>query len=119
MGKSTWYTHQKYGNRKTDIDGITFDSKIESERYLQLKLMEQGGLIADLQTQVSYPLEVNGILVATYIADFEYDDLERKRRVTEDVKGGVKTREYKIKKRLMKALHNVDVQEVTKEHVYG
>lgn len=32
--------YRKYHNKKTFIDGIKFDSKLEAERYAQLKMME-------------------------------------------------------------------------------
>jgi len=33
----------KYHSRKTEIDGIVFDSKKEANRYCELKLMERAG----------------------------------------------------------------------------
>lgn len=50
----------KYGNRKTEIDGFVFDSKRETERYQQLKLLEAAGEIVDLRMQVKYHCAVNG-----------------------------------------------------------
>lgn len=35
----------KYGAKKTVVDGVTFDSKAEARRYQQLKLMQQAGEI--------------------------------------------------------------------------
>ncbi|MBT9463537.1 DUF1064 domain-containing protein [Hydrogenophaga sp.] len=35
----------KYGNQKTVVDGITFDSKAEVARWVELKTMERAGLI--------------------------------------------------------------------------
>ncbi len=103
----------KYGNRKVEVDGMTFDSAKEGRRYADLKLMERGGEISDLKMQVPFRMLVEGVLVCTYVADFTY------RRpvpigtvlVVEDVKG-MRTDVYKIKRRLMKAVHNIDVVEV-------
>ena len=36
----------KYGNKKTEVDGITFDSKAEARRYLALKTLQAGGYIS-------------------------------------------------------------------------
>lgn len=33
--------YNKYHNTKTIIDGIEFDSKLESKRYIELKLLEK------------------------------------------------------------------------------
>lgn len=41
----------KYHNRKTIVDGITFDSKAEAERYKELKRLELIGVIKGLELQ--------------------------------------------------------------------
>jgi hypothetical protein len=101
----------KYGNKKTVVDGIKFDSKWESERYLYLKALERAGRCRNLELQVRFPLEVNGQKICTYIADFRYE-LERGEglweHIVEDAKG-VETPEFKIKKKLMKAIHGIEI----------
>lgn len=102
----------KYGNRKTEVDGIRFDSSAEAKRYGELKLLEAQGAIVELQLQPRFPLMVNGEKVGTYSADFQYRD-SNGRLVVEDVKG-MPTTVYRLKKRLMKAVHGIDIQEVTR-----
>lgn len=46
----------KYGNNKTVVDGIEFDSKKEARRYCELKLMERAGQIEDLELQKVFEL---------------------------------------------------------------
>ena len=46
----------KYYARKTEVDGITFDSKHEAERYCELKLLWRAGEIRELMIQ--YPFEL-------------------------------------------------------------
>jgi hypothetical protein len=98
----------KYGAKKASIDGITFDSTLEANRYSQLRLLEKARVISDLRLQVPYELIVNNILVAKYVADFVYfkDGTE----VVEDSKGFLTT-EYRLKKKLMKAIHDIDIYE--------
>lgn len=109
----------KYGNKKVTYDGREFDSHAEARRYGQLLLMQRANLISDLKTQVSYellpPQKIDGKTVrgVKYIADFEYFDNEKKIKVVEDVKGH-RTKDYIIKRKLMKFIHNIDVREVTK-----
>jgi hypothetical protein len=98
----------KYGAKKTVVDGITFDSKREAKRYGELKLMERAGYIANLQLQPRYDFVINGVKCGFYKADFKYSD-ELGVRV-EDVKG-MKTPVYRLKKKLMKALHDIDILE--------
>ena len=103
----------KHGNKHTVVDGITFDSKAEAARYAELKLMLRAGTIEQLAVHVPFLLTVGGILIAKYEADFVYYDTVTRVRIVEDVKSnGTKTREYVIKKRLMKAIHNVDITEI-------
>ena len=103
----------KYRNKKVTIDGKKFDSKAEGARYVQLKRMVNAGLITDLQCQPAFDLVVNGQKITRYTADFEYRDGES-RRVVEDVKG-VRTRDYVLRRKLMKAVLGITVQEIKVE----
>jgi hypothetical protein len=107
------WTGTKYGNVPTRIDGILFHSKLEASRYQELKAMEAAGLIRGLELQPKFPLVVNGVDCGNYLGDFRYVDCETGDTVTEDTKG-VATDVYKLKKRLVAAIHGVDVQEVRK-----
>lgn len=101
----------KYHAKRTTVDGITFDSKKEAERYSELRLMEKAEEIANLQLQVLYPLKVNDQLICSYKADFVYLDRKTKRTVVEDCKG-FRTREYQIKRKLMAAIYGIEIVEV-------
>lgn len=106
----------KYGNQKTVVDGITFDSKKEANRYQELKLMEKMGSITNLELQVRYPIKVNGVLVCTYVADFAYREEIgfRWEEVVEDVKSDFtrKNPVYRIKCKLMAAALGITIREV-------
>lgn len=101
----------KYGATAVTVDGVRFDSKREAARGAELRLLERAGLISDLERQVRFPMVVNGQLVCTYIADFRYRD--RGRVVVEDVKSAITRREptYRIKVKLLKALHGIEILE--------
>jgi len=104
-------SRSKYGAKKTVVDGITFDSKWEAERYGQLKAMERGGLVTELELQVPYNIIVNDQKICKYIADFRYK-LEHSDGTIEDVvedAKGVETPEFKLKKKLMKAVFNIEI----------
>lgn len=100
----THLSKNKYRNKKTVIDGITFDSKAEARRYAELKLLERAGEIKDLELQPKYRLldgfKKNGKTYRPidYIADFKYVDREGK-TIVEDVKGK-ETEVFKIKQKL-------------------
>lgn len=104
--------NNKYNAVRCEEDGHNFASKMERRRYRELKQLRKAGVIKDLELQPRYPLTSKGVLVCTYVADFKYWDIEREREVVEDVKGRI-TAEFRIKKKWMKALYGIDVEEVT------
>lgn len=93
----------KYKNIKTIIDGKKFDSKAESRRYMDLKIMLKAGIITKLELQPRFEIcprvKWNGktICKKSYVADFKY--IENGVEIVEDVKG-VKTSVYQLKKSL-------------------
>lgn len=101
----------KYHNRRTVVDGITFDSKREATRYAELRLLEKAGEIRELGVHTRYQIVVSGTKVGVYVADFDYRDLRTGEPVVEDVKG-VRTAVYRLKKRLVKALLGIEIVEV-------
>ena len=112
MATYYWMTRNrgnKYGNKKVEIDGIKFDSKKEMRRYAELKLLEERGIIHDLNMQVAFILQEgfrdkfgNKHQPIKYIADFTYYDEEDK-LIIEDVKSPAtrKNAVYRLKKKMM------------------
>ena len=122
-----WYRNSKYSAKKTEYNGMIFDSKGECERFKELQLLEQGGIICNLQRQVKFvliPTQREPDIIGpkggvkpgkviekecTYTADFVYE--ENGKMVVEDYKG-FKTDAYKIKKKLMLYVHHIQIKEV-------
>ena len=102
----------KYHAIKTEVDGRVFASRAEARRYSELCLLEKAGEIKRLETQPVYPIVVNGKKICTYIADFRYFDSGFSREIIEDVKG-MKTPVYRLKKKLVEALYNITITEIT------
>lgn len=109
--------YRKYNAKKTIVDGIKFDSKAESARYLELKNLEKAGEISDLQRQVRFELipsqhDENGEVIERpcyYVADFVYR--ESGKTVVEDCKG-YRTDVYIIKRKLMLYRYGIKIREV-------
>lgn len=99
-----YQARSKYRAKRAIVDGISFASTKESERYCELKLLELSGKIRELELQPRFPMVINCAKICTYIADFKYYDVEKKDYVVEDVKG-FKTPIYKLKKKLLLALY--------------
>ena len=55
----------KYGADRVEIDNVEFDSKRESERYLELKQLEKLGIIKELRLQVEFELQPKFVLERT------------------------------------------------------
>lgn len=100
----------KYKNVRIERDKIKFDSQRECSRYIDLKMMLRAGRISALKVHPWFDLIVNGVNVGAYEGDFSYVT-KTGAKVVEDVKG-VRTAVYRLKKRLMLAIHGIDVVEV-------
>lgn len=100
----------KYKNKKTTVDNIVFASKKEAARYCVLKLLQKAGEITDLELQPKYEFVVNGYRIGSYKPDFRY--IESGVIVVEDCKStATKTTAYQLRKRMMKAIHNISILE--------
>ena len=96
----------KYGNVKTERDGITFDSKREADRWSELQTLLRAGEIYGVFPQ--HPFRLPGGIV--YIADFVILNKDGTYTV-EDVKG-VRTPEYKLQRKLMRECLGIEIREV-------
>lgn len=60
----------KYNAKKTNYNGMKFDSKGEAGYCEQLDWRIKAGEIMSYERQYKIPLVVNGVLIFTYYADF-------------------------------------------------
>lgn len=123
----------KYGNKRVEWNGISFDSKKEMQRYITLKDAQNKGIIFELELQPTFELipkitetyvkhlktkdkvcERTAQLPITYTADFRYkkDGVV----VVEDVKISPKMlpKEFVLKVKMMRAIHGIKVRCVYK-----
>jgi len=96
----------KYRAVKTNVDGMSFDSKAEARYYQQLKLRVICGDVKYFLTQV--PIRLPGGTV--YRADFQEFHKDGSVHYV-DVKG-VQTQVFKIKKREIEALYPIKIEVV-------
>jgi len=104
-------TKSREGNVITEYNGVKYHSKKEAAYAQKLDWLKKDGEVLEWKRQVNYKLAIQGLLITTYRLDFlvmyssggvEYVD----------VKGRTKGNAYemfKIKKHLMKIIHNIDV----------
>ena len=124
---------RKYHNKPTERvtpagNVLRFDSQKEARRYDELAALERAGKIRDLRMQVDFTLqgaytdtEGRRVRAIRYKADFTYmkqsfvdrDGEWQWALVVEDVKSrATRTKEYILKRKLMKERFNIDIQEV-------
>jgi hypothetical protein len=106
----------KYGAVKTEVDGITFDSKGEAQRYLELKRMEELDIIRSLKLQVKYDLDVGDKRLGYYVADFVYWRCisGQWQKTIEDFKG-VRTPLYRWKAKHLRAQYGITILETSRK----
>ena len=126
---------RKYHNKPTERvtpagNVLRFDSQKEARRYDELAALERAGEIRDLRLQVDFTLqeaytdgEGRRVRAIRYRADFTYEQVRDDPwaeyegsfwvLVVEDVKSrATRTKEYIMKRKLMKERFNIDIQEV-------
>lgn len=95
----------KFNAKKTELDGIKFDSKKEGRRYEELKLLRKAKEIVFFLRQVPFDLPGN----VKYKIDFQI--FWQDGSVTfEDVKG-MRTPQYIMKKKMVEALYPITIIE--------
>lgn len=132
-GKQKARGSSKYHAKKVTVNGITFDSKKEARRWLELTALEQACKIHGLRRQVKYLLipeqrescaeryksgpkkgqyKPGRVLEreCSYYADFDYYT-EDGTHVVEDVKG-MRTKEYRLKKKMLLYKYQIRISEV-------
>ena len=106
----------KYNAKKVHAEGYIFDSLMEYERYKELMLMQQAGVISHLVVHPVFLLQENFKDAATgkrhraitYEGDFQY--LENGATVVEDVKGK-STDLFRLKWKMFRKLYpNLDAR---------
>lgn len=115
----------KYNAKKTVVDGNTFASKLEADRYVQLKLLEKAGEITALVLQPEFQILRGFINPDTgekirsrfYVGDFQYIENGTNKTVVEDTKG-VETDVFRLKWDLVRSMYpQFEFRKVTRDMV--
>lgn len=103
----------KYHAKKTVVDGLVFASIKESERYLELKLMQASGIIKSFTCQPRFVLQEKykrkdgkRIRAIEYVGDFEVEYPDGRVEI-EDVKtkGTCKIPTFLLKQKILEKVY--------------
>lgn len=107
------YKAGKYKSIRIKVDGILFDSKKEADYYGTLKLRLKAGDIKSFRRQVRYRIEINQVLITTYVADFVVHNWDGSKEIIDVKSEFTKTlAPYRMKRQLMLALYKIKIKEV-------
>lgn len=107
----------KYNAKKTEVDGIVFDSKLEASRWEVLQLRLKAGQISELERQIAFDLHAGvKIRIGMYRADFQYLNANGE-KIIEDTKG-VETALFRWKKKHFEIEYAPQVIKIVKTASY-
>ena len=93
----------KYGSRKKEYNGFIYASAFEAKYAAELDWRKRAGDVKDWDKQVTFNLTVNKVLICKYIIDFVVTNIDDSKEYIETK--GFETRDWKIKRKLFKALY--------------
>lgn len=111
-------SNNKYGAKKTEYNGRTFDSKKEAEYAGELDLMRKAAgesdRVVDVEYQIPYVLEVKDQKIGKYILDFKvtYADGRIEHVDVKGLRKGAAYQMFRWKAKHMKAQYGIEVIEV-------
>lgn len=103
----------KFGAKRTECDGIKFDSKLEAKYYNTLKSAQQAGELLFFLRQVPFHLPGNTKYVVDFVEFWKGKGEEPGDIVFTDVKG-METSEFIMKKKQVEALYPIEIQVIKK-----
>lgn len=122
-----YFRRNKYHNKIVKAGDESFDSRKEYSRWIELKILEDAGVIRNLQRQVKYVLipaqrepesinqrgrQIPGKVIereVSYYADFVYE--QNGETIVEDTKG-IRTDAYVIKRKLLLQRYGIRIREI-------
>ena len=99
----------KYGNVRTEYQGVKYHSKAEASYAATLDLLVKAGKVRDIRRQVHYRLPTKKDKKRVYIADFVFFDIEQNKERVIDVKG-FETGMFKLKKDICEKEHGIEIE---------
>lgn len=105
----------KYRNKRCELDGFKFDSLMERNYYIDLKLRQRAGEIDSITIHPKWSITLAGRKICTVVLDFSFRDVKTGCKHYIDVKG-MDTPVSRLKRKLLEAQECLIV-EVVKSNV--
>jgi hypothetical protein len=107
----------KFNAKKTDVDGVVFDSKKEASYYIKLKALRKAKNEAErvsyIELQPKFDIIIDDKKLGFYKADFRVGYADGRTEVV-DIKGykkGAAYQLFRLKKKVIEALYNINIIE--------
>ena len=101
----------KYGNKKTVLGNVVYDSQKEANRAFELGLLLKAGEIKNLERQKRFEIvpKTETERAVFYVADFCYLEVKTNKLICEDVKGFA-TSDFKLKQKMMYYFYHIKIR---------
>ena len=98
------------------FEGIVFDSKLEMQRWADLRQREKAGMICELTYHPVYKVSINGFHFCSYEADAKYRDTETGEWTVEDSKSSGTARDpaFRLRKKAVELFFGIQVTVASK-----
>lgn len=96
-------------------DGVRYRSTLEYKHHNKLRTLQLHGEVANIERELPFPLEVNGVFLCNYVLDFRVTYADGRVEHVDCKSKPTLTALYKLKKGLMLALHGIELIEVYDE----
>lgn len=93
----------KYGSNKTEYNGITYASKREADYAAELDIRVRVGELQSWESQIIFPLVVNGIKIGKYTIDFK--EVSKDGGVIYTETKGYADKTFKLRWKIFRALY--------------
>lgn len=123
MAKKKKAPTNKFNNKKVEVNGIKFDSKMEADYYLYILEMCEEGIVDEFELQPEFVLQEGftkrglKFLPIKYKADFELWFADGTNYVV-DIKG-FETADFKIKKKMFEKRYPQELKLITFSQIDG
>lgn len=93
-------------------DGQKFKSALEADYYNRCWVLQRSGEVTQIEREVRFELNVNGVFVAAYMLDFRITYADGRVEHVDCKSEPTVTALYKIKRALMLAIYGIELKEV-------